>query len=52
MIEKQERPPKPDRRTPVPSDWSNSDDGKDNQARAPIAKTVTQELQPSTSFGT
>ena len=49
--ETQERPPKPDR-TPVPSDWSNSDDGKDNQARAPIAKTVPQDLQPSTSFGT
>ena len=52
MIETQERPPKPDRRTPIPSDWSNSDDGKDDQAKAPIAKTIPQDPQLSTSFGT
>ena len=52
VTETQERPPKPDRRTPIPSDWSNSDDGKDDQARAPIAKTIPQDPQPSTSFGT
>ena len=44
MTETQERPPKPDRRIPVPSDWSNSDDRKDDQARASIAKTVPQKL--------
>ena len=52
MTETQERPPKPDRRTPIPSDWSNSDGVKDNQARAPIAKTIPQDPQPSTLFGT
>ena len=45
------RPPKPSRRTPIPSDWSD-DDGKDDQTRAPIAKPVLQDPQPSTSFGT
>ena len=39
-IETMERLPKPDRRTPIPSDWSDSDDRKDDQARAPIAKTI------------
>ena len=51
MTETQVRPPKPSRRTPIPSDWSD-DDGEDDQARAPIAKHVLQEPQPSTSFGT
>ena len=39
------------RRTPIPSDWSD-DDGKDDQAMAPIAKPVLQDPKPSTSFGT
>ena len=51
MTETQFRPPKPSRRTPIPSDWSH-DDGKDDQTRAPIAKAVLQHPQPSTSFGT
>ena len=50
MTETQVRPPKLSRRTPIPSDWSDGD-GKDNQARAPIAKPVPQDPQPSTSFG-
>ena len=50
MIETQVRPPKPSR-TPIPSDWDD-DDGKDDQARDPIAKPVLQDPQPSTSFGT
>ena len=40
---------------PLPSDCSNEDDDendKDGQARAPIAKTILQDPQPSTSFGT
>ena len=49
MTETQVR--KPSRRTPIPSDWSD-DDGKDDQARAPIAKPVPQDPQLSTSFGT
>ena len=52
VTETYERLPKPDRRTPIPSDWSNSDDRKDDQARAPIAKTIPQDPQPSTSVGT
>ena len=51
MTETQVRPPKPSRRTPIPSDWSDGD-GKDDQARPPIAKPVPQDPQPSTSFGT
>ena len=51
MTETQVKPPRPSRRTPIPSDWSD-DDGKDDQARAPIAKPVPQDPQPSTSFGT
>ena len=51
MTETQVRLPKPSRKTPIPSDWSD-DDGKDDQARAPIAKPVLQDPQPSTSFGT
>ena len=50
-LETQVRPPRPSRRTPIPSDWTD-DDGKDDQARAPIAKSVPQDLQASTSFGT
>ena len=34
MTETQDQPPKVDRRTPIHSDWGDSDDGKDNQARA------------------
>ena len=34
------------------SDWSDDEDSKDNQARVPIAKTVPQRPQPSTSSGT
>ena len=34
-----------------PSDWSNSDDGKDDQARVPITKTVPQDPQQSMPFG-
>ena len=51
MTETQVRPPKPGRKTPIPSDWSD-DEGKDNQARALIAKPIPQDPQPSTSFGT
>ena len=51
MTEIQVRPPRPSRRTPIPSDWSD-DDGNNDQARAPIAKPVPQDPQPSTSFGT
>ena len=39
MTETQVRTPRPSRRTPIPSDWSD-DDGKGDQARAPIAKPV------------
>ena len=37
-----------------PSDWSDDEDenDKDDQARAPIAKPIPQDPQPSTSFGT
>ena len=49
-IETQTRPP---RRNPIPSDWSNDEeDDKDDQTRAPMAKPILQDLQPSTSFGT
>ena len=40
---------------PLPSDLSDEDDDendKDDQARAPIAKPILQDPQPSTSFGT
>ena len=37
---------------PIPSDWSDDEDDKDDQARAPIAKPILQDPQPSTSFGT
>ena len=42
ITETQVKPPKSSRRTPIPSDWSD-DDGKDDQARAPIAKPVLQD---------
>ena len=44
--ETQVRSPRPSRRTPIPSDWSD-DDRKDDQARAPIARPVPQDPQPS-----
>ena len=47
-----DRPPKPSRRPSYHSDWSDDEDGKDNQTRAPIAKTMPQRPQPSTSSGT
>ena len=49
--ETQVRPPKPSGGTSILSDWSD-DNGKDDQARTPIAKPVPQDPQPSTSFGT
>ena len=52
VAETQARPPT---WNPIPSDWSNEDDDendKDDQARAPIAKPIPQDPQPSTSFGT
>ena len=50
VTETQARPP---RWNPLPSDWSNDEeDDKDDQARAPIAKPIMQDPQPSTSFGT
>ena len=48
----QDRPPKPSRRPSYHSDWSDDEDGKDNQARDPIAKPMLQKPQPSTSSGT
>ena len=44
--------PKPSRRPSYHSDWSDDKDGKDNQARVPIAKTMPQRPQPSISSGT
>ena len=50
VTETQARPP---RWNPLPSDWSDEEeDDKDDQARAPIAKPILQDPQPSTSFGT
>ena len=49
-MDTQNRPPKPNRKVPDNSDWSNSETKKDNQARAPILKTPPQSPQPSTSF--
>ena len=37
-MDTQNRPPKPNRRMPPNSDWSNSESEKDDQARAPIPK--------------
>ena len=51
MTEPQVSLPRPSRRTPIPSDWSDNADGKDDQARAPIAKPIPKDPQPSTSFG-
>ena len=48
----QDIPPKPSRRPSYNSDCSDDEDGKDNQARASIAKPVSQKPQPSTSSGT
>ena len=52
----QSKPPKPSRQISHHSDWSNSEDGKDDQTRTkpidvphPQPKT-SQHLQPSTSF--
>ena len=45
---KQPRPPKPNRKIPHNSDWSDSEDGKDDQARA--KPLDIQDPQPSTSF--
>ena len=42
---KQSRPPTPHRK--IPSDWSDSDEGKDDQARA--KPLDVQDPQPSTS---
>ena len=51
VTETQARPPT---WNSIPSDWSNDEDenDKDDQARAPIAKPIPQDPQPSTSFGT
>ena len=52
VTETQARPPT---WNPLPLDWSDEDDdenNKDDQARAPIAKPILQDPQPSTSFGT
>ena len=52
VTETQGRPPT---WNPLPSDWGNEDDDendKDDQARAPIAKPIPQDPQPSASFGT
>ena len=48
----QDRPPKPSRRPSYHSDWSDDEDSKDNQTRAPTANPVPQKPQPSTSSGT
>ena len=48
-MDTQNRPPKPNRRMPPNSDWSNSESEKDDQARAPIPKTPSQNQQ-GTSF--
>ena len=49
-MDTQNRPPKPNRKMPDNSDWSNSKNEKDNQARVPTLKTPPQSPQPSTSF--
>ena len=40
VLDSQDRPPKPSRRPSYHSDWSDNEDSKDNQARAPIAKPM------------
>ena len=51
VTETQARPPA---WNPIPSDWSDDEDGndKDDQARAPIVKPILQDPQPSTSSST
>ena len=51
VTETQARPPA---WNPIPSDWSDDEDenDKDDQARAPIAKPILQDPQPSTSSST
>ena len=49
-METQNRPPKPNRKMLYHSEWSDSKNEKDNQARAPIPKTPPQSPQASTSF--
>ena len=51
VTEIQARPPA---WNPIPSDWRDDEDenDKDDQARAPLAKPILQDPQPSTSFGT
>ena len=46
-MDTQNRPPKHHRKMPDNSDWSDSKNEKDNQARAPILKTPPQ--KPTTS---
>ena len=48
----QDRPPKPSWRPSYHSNWSDDEDSKDSQARAPIAKTMPLRPQPTTSSGT
>ena len=44
-------PPKPCRKINQKSDWSDSEDGKDNQARNnPVDMIPTHDPQPSTSL--
>ena len=46
----QDRHPKPSRRPSYHSDWSDSDNDKDNQAKAPLTSThEKKDPQPSTS---
>ena len=49
-METQDKPPKPNRKIPCYSDWSDSEDGKDDQARAPHTNIDIQDPQPNTSF--
>ena len=54
VTETQARPPA---WNPIPLDWSDEEDENEknekvDQARAPIAKPILQDPQPSTSFGT
>ena len=46
----QDRPPTQCRMLSYHPDWSDSDNDKDNQARAPIAYTPVKNPQPSTSY--
>ena len=45
---KQSRPPKPTRKIPCNSDWSDTEDGKDDQARS--KPFDIEGPQPSTSY--